>query len=1392
MAYAFRVSPPAHNVARLKQALSSHFLVSRFSLFAKTMAWSLLLCAGPLWASFTIIFNGVVTIVNTGTIVLVNPGGVAADSFGNVYISDTSNSRIIKVASGGAASILTITGISPALSSPAGIALDGTGNLYIADSGNSRIVEVAPSGSGSVILTPSITLSSPKGVVVDASGNLFIADTGNNRIVEVASGGVASLLTITGLTTALNTPLGLAVDPAGNLYIADSANSRVVRVAAGGGTGTVMGSNGVTLVTPAGLAVDSFGKLYIADTTNAQIVVVTISNGFASLINTGSLALDQPRAVAVDPSGILSIADTAANQVVSVATSSVSFGHVPLGATVGLTLTLPFTVGISATVGSVEAFTLGTQSLDFTLSAGNTCTPGTTGDVACSVDVKFLPTAPGLRRGALVIYDNSAPQVPLIIVPLFGTSDASQAAISPGQATVVSTGSVATTLPFQLALDGAGNIYSGNYTGNNVVKIPAGGGSASVVPITALSPALEDVTGVAIDGAGDLFFGDYFNSRIGIVSAGGFTSILNIFGLDPTLSLPTGIFFDGAGHLYISDHGNGRVVKITQLVVAQNSSQESSGTGAVVTPGSYTFAADSVTGVAVDPQGTVYFADRQGNRIVKVTAAGAASLVATTGVTLSNPQGVTVDGMGNLSIVDSGNNRIVQVTTAGVTSVVKFTGSTGPLGAPFGATVDPLGNLFIPDWTNNRIVKVSTSGATLVFPTTNENATSAPQTATVTNLGDDPLVFSANPTYTANFSNNSADTNPCTSATSLTPGTVCDVAVNFTPQTGGSLSANITLTNNTLNILNSTQVVAVSGTAVGVADNTSTAVSVNPSPLSNGQTVNLTATVADTVPGHAADVPTGTVSFTDTVGGTVVSLGTAVLSGGTGTKTGVLLSGIGSHTITANYAGAGATFLASSGSATVALSRAAATVTGPATQPVPVSTGQAGSAVISVAGPYNTIAAPTGTLTYNILNASGVSVLSGTLTLTAGSRSSTATIPIPSTLPAGAYNVTVSYSGDTNYLPSSAPVSIPVAVGVLTPAISWNPGAGSIPYGTGLGSILTATASSAGSAVAGTFTYTATSSGGSPFAVVAGTILPAGTYMLTATFTPTNSASYAVVHSSITLVVTKAGSAATLTSSSSTVAAGSTIVFTAAVSSAVGQPTGSVSFFDGTTLLATVGLSGATAVYSTSSLAGGAHSITATYSGDNNFAASTSSAITQTVQDFNLTLASPGGGTQTVLPGGTATYALTVGSTTGPTFPGVIDLSVSGIPPGATATITPQVLPAGSGVTPVTLTIVLGRPAVAFSGGDPLDPFLRTAAPMLLGVLVLPFAISMRRSSARLRRLACVLLLGLAGCGLMAGLAGCGSTSSGFFGQPLQSYSVTVTATSGPIAHSTTVALVVQ
>ena len=1394
-----------------------------------------LLGSGLSWASFSLTFQGLAQTLNTGgSITLSSPGGVVVDSAGDVFVADTGNNRIVEVSALGVASVLTVNGLSPALSSPNGIAINGSGDLYIADTGNSRVVKVDVLGNGTVISTGSVTLSSPKGVALDQTGDIFIADTGNNRMVEVTSGGAAAALTITvssGSST-LSSPKGLGVSVGGKLFIADSGNNRIVSVAAGSTTGVVVSIlGGVTLSSPSSVQLDGIGNVVIADTGNDRIAEVdTSSNG--TVLYTNSVGLSGPLAAAVDLFGTVYIADTGDNQGVAVDPpvngdlgsgdstyslnkSAVGFGHVPLGSASPVTLTLPFTTG-SVGLGAVKVFAFGTQTLDFTSGADTTCNGTTEASSYCTVEVSFLPTAPGLRTGAVVLYDTS--QNPILTLPLYGFSDSPVAALAPNTGSVISAGGLTLSNPFQLALDGAGNMYVADYTGKNVTRIPAGGGSAAVVTLgTPGSEAVQNITGVAVDGAGNLFIGDHQNSRILVMTPGGVVSVLTITGLSPALGFPVALAFDGAGNLYIADFTMGRIVEISTLVVAGSTS---SGNATVIGTGSYSFTGSTLTGMTVDGQGTVYIAARTQNNsnIIKVTAAGVATAMSIPGniiPAISNPQGVGVDAMGNLYIVDAGNNRIVKITTAGVASVLSITGLPSPpsLGSTmFGVTVDPSGNLYISDWSNNRIVFVNVSGAALTFASTKVGLTSSdsPKTATVTNLGDQALVIAADPTYTANFSQASSGTNQCLSSTSVAAGMVCNVTAQFTPQAVGLLSAGITVTDNTLNVSSSTQQVSVSGTGINPGDTTAVAVSTNPTAANIGQPLIVTAVVTDTTAGHTATIPTGGVTFMDTVGATVISLngGTAVTLNGAGQAilTGVTLSGAGVHTITANYAGVPSTFLASSNATTLTVTKDAVAIAGPVTQPVQVANGQAGSVPITVTGPYSAVAAPTGSLSYNVLNSSDTSVASGAASLTPGETDSTTTVPIASSLASGSYTVSLTYPGDGNYAASSTATTVAVIVGLTLPTINWIPSAGAITYGTTLSGILNASAVSGSTTVAGSFAYTATLLGGSPIAVTSATVLGAGSYTLTATFTPTDTSTYASVSASVALAVAKATPAVALISSADPLMAESSITFTATVSSAAGIPSGSVSFYDGTTLLGSGTLVLGVATYVTSSLAVGPHSITAAYGGDGNFSILTSPALTEMVS-ASYTVTAPATPVP-VAPGGTATIDITV-PPLGGAFNNVVTLSATGLPPGATATFDPPTVTPGSAGAPTVMTIQLATLAAgAPASGIPTN---RVAANAILAhdipanrtpdnhrrLPVATFSLGFVLFGAVLGRKriprSVVLALALAGLGITASLVtGCGGGFSNTPRTPAGNYTITVTGTSGSFHASTTVTLTVE
>jgi len=624
---------------------------------------------------------------------ITNIQGIALDGAGNLYLSDTDNARIRKVAANGTITTFAGTGVagfsgdggaatSAQLNLPYGLAADASGNVYVADLGNNRVRRISPNGIISTVAgngtmasagdggpAGAASLANPRNVAIDSSGSLHIAEFSGHRIRKIGADGTIATIAGTGVAgfsgdngapvqAQLAYPAGLAFDSGGALYIADSGNNRVRRIMAGL-VATVAGGIGSPLTTPVAVTVGSNSTLYIADYSEIVHVLTTggtwmpfAGAGGAGFAGDGGPAaaalLTQPRDLVLDKSGTLLIADGVRVRKVN-------------------------------STGTIQ-----TMAGDGYLNA--------VGDFGTATNaVLYQPSAVSLdTAGNLYIADT-------------GTQRVRQ--VSPG--------------------------------GTIITVAGTGTASASTDKIASVTASLNFPMGVGVDAGGNLLISDTQNQRVREVTAGIIQTVAGtgIAGLgnanqlasQTQLNNPRNTCMAPSGTMYVADTGNHRVLSVPKSQL----STVALGTGA---PG---FSGDGAqawiaqvsqpSACAVDATGNLYVADTGNNRIRKVTPAGIVTTVAGTSVAgsagdegpanvaqLNGPRGVAVDGNGNLFIGDTGNNRIREITADGVIHTIAgqsgagFLGDGGPataarLNGPAGILLDGSGNVYFADSGNNRV-----------------------------------------------------------------------------------------------------------------------------------------------------------------------------------------------------------------------------------------------------------------------------------------------------------------------------------------------------------------------------------------------------------------------------------------------------------------------------------------------------------------------------------------------------------------------------------------------------------------------------------------------------------------------------------------------------------------
>jgi hypothetical protein len=259
------------------------------------------------------------------------PYGVAVDGAGNIYVTDTSDWRVLKETPFAGGYIESIVASFPAVdgTAPIGVAVDGAGDVYISlGSDGGTVVEETPAATGYTQSTVVSGLCCVAGVAVDGNGNVYAAvnETDGWIVKETPSAGGYTQSTIS--VSSGGVPFGVAVDGSGNVYVAftdSNDNGQVFKetVTEGGYTQSTIPTSG--LDQPGGVAADGAGNIYIADSYNSRIVMETIPPSFSVAASPASLT------ITAGQSGTTSISVTPLNGFDSAVSFSCS--GLPSGAT---------------------------------------------------------------------------------------------------------------------------------------------------------------------------------------------------------------------------------------------------------------------------------------------------------------------------------------------------------------------------------------------------------------------------------------------------------------------------------------------------------------------------------------------------------------------------------------------------------------------------------------------------------------------------------------------------------------------------------------------------------------------------------------------------------------------------------------------------------------------------------------------------------------------------------------------------------------------------------------------------------------------------------------------------------------------------------------------------
>ncbi len=698
---------------------------------------------------------------------LFRPYEVAADSSGNLYVLETANSiRVIN-----AAGTINTVPLSATLGLPQGLATDLADNVFISDTGNNRILELTRFPQP----VPAITTITPASGLAGTSVLATITGTNLVGATAVTFSGTGVAATILGGGTKTSIPISITIDPEASPGLRTLSVTTRYNVSAIFSGFTINPTNvpRPTNVNPISAAQGAAISATITGVNLSGATAVSFSgSGIVASVVSGGTSTSLPVTITVDPLadfGPRTLTVTTPNGTSSTFNGFVITPSVPLVSAIsaidgvqGTTIQATITGSNLSTVTTVNFSGIGVAA---TISGSRTDTtlPVTitiARNAATGLRSLVVSTPFSLSNQLSFTVDETALAYITAFNPGVGLRGTTQPAVIigthlSGVTTVTFTGTGVTAdmlsggtdnnLPVSLS------IATGVATGSRSLRVTSAAGTTDFpdalgiqegnpIRITAMSPSAArqgtnfsaTLMGRNLDGASAITFSGVGVSAV-ISTATVITStsiqINGTVAMGASLGIHTITVSTPAGS---ADAFNGLKVlstlrpSIIETVVGNgNPGYRGDGTiqGLLNNPG----------GIASDASGNVFVADRNNNRIRKITNNGVFT-VAGTGVAgyngdnrsavsalLTTPGNVAVDAAGNLFIADTGNQRVRKVTPAGVISTVAGTGTRGysgdegpansaQLDSPTGLAITAAGNLLIADKGNHCIRSVDASG----------------------------------------------------------------------------------------------------------------------------------------------------------------------------------------------------------------------------------------------------------------------------------------------------------------------------------------------------------------------------------------------------------------------------------------------------------------------------------------------------------------------------------------------------------------------------------------------------------------------------------------------------------------------------------------------------------